>query len=68
MIKHRCEGRRRGFKRGTWGVHPCGRLAKGTITTNVGFSERHYACGDDECHRSISGGYPSPYKPFAETK
>lgn len=60
----RCEGRRRGFRRGTFGVFKCGKKATGVVTTNVGFSETHYCCGGDECYRSIAGGYPSPFTPF----
>jgi len=60
----RCEGKRRQFRKGTYGVFKCNRKATGTIETQVGFTEHHHACGDDECHRSITAGYPAKFTPF----
>jgi hypothetical protein len=64
--KQRCEGKRRGFQRGAFGVFKCMRNAKGSVETRVGFTERHPCCGDDQCISSISAGYPAEWKPFAD--
>jgi hypothetical protein len=62
--KERCEGTRRGFHRGAFGAFRCARRAKGTLVTNVGFSQSHPCCGDDACVASIGAGYPAEWRPF----
>lgn len=64
MTKQRCEGKRRQFRRGSYGVFKCMRKATGTVTTNVGFSKTHHVCDDDECFSSIACGYPAQHKPY----
>jgi hypothetical protein len=64
MKAKRCEGKRRQFRGGTFGVFKCGRKATGTVTTQVGFSETHHVCSDEACQAYISSGYPAEYKPF----
>ena len=64
MNKHRCEGKRRQFRRNSYGVFKCMRNATGTVTTNVGFSETHYVCDDDQCFSSIACGYPAQFTPL----
>lgn len=62
--KPRCEGKRRMFRGNSYGVFRCTRKATTVVTTNVGFSETHYCCDDDECFRSIHGGYLVTTKPI----
>lgn len=62
---HRCEGKRRQFKRNAFGVFKCGRKATGVVETRVGFTERHYCCDGDECFSSIAAGYPATFTPLA---
>lgn len=64
--KQKCEGKRRGYQRGSFGEFKCQRDAKGTVETNVGFSKRHGCCGDDQCYGSIAAGYPAQWHPFAK--
>lgn len=64
MKIQRCEGKRRQFRRGSYGVFKCMRKATGTVTTNVGFSKTHPCCGDDQCYSSIAGGYPANWTPY----
>jgi hypothetical protein len=62
--KHRCEGKRRQFRRGTYGVFKCMRKAMGTVETQVGMTEHHYVCDDEACFASIVCGYPATFTPF----
>lgn len=66
--KHRCEGRRCQWRGRTHGTFKCTRSATGTVETHVGFTETHYVCNDDECLRSITGGYPAAFTPFKDVK
>lgn len=60
----RCEGKRRQFRGNGYGVFKCMRKATAVVTTNVGFSERHFCCDSDECFGAITGGYPSQVTPI----
>lgn len=64
MKAQRCEGKRRQFRKGAYGVFKCMRKATGTVTTSVGFSRTHHVCDDEECFSSVAGGYPANYTPF----
>jgi hypothetical protein len=55
----RCEGKRRQWRRGTLGTFKCGRVARYAFETRVGLTRRHRTCGDAECVRSITNGYPA---------
>lgn len=68
MSKQRCSAKRYGFKRGKFGTHNCGRLAKGVVETHVGMTEHHPCCGDTGCVRWISGGYPATYRGTGRVK
>lgn len=46
------------WRRHTLGVFKCGRKARYTFQTYVGLTRSHAVCGDDECVRSITTGYP----------
>ena len=56
---NRCEGKRRMWRGRTLGTFKCGRKAKYVFETRVGLTRNHYTCGDDECVRSITAGYPA---------
>lgn len=60
----KCEGKRRQFRRGTYGIFRCMRNATGTVETHVGVTEHHYVCDDAQCFSSIAGGYPATFTPF----
>jgi hypothetical protein len=66
--KRRCQGKRRGFRaRGNScvaGIFRCMRKATGIIETHMGFTEHRYVCDDEECFRSITGGYPANFTPI----
>jgi len=62
-VSNRCQGKRRQFRRGTFGVFKCGRKATGTVETQVGFTKHHHVCDDAECFASIAGGYPAKFTP-----
>ena len=47
--KQKCEGKRRGYHRGSFGEFKCQRQAKGTVETQVGVTRHHGCCGDDQC-------------------
>ena len=64
--KQKCEGKRRGYHRGSFGEFKCQRQAKGTVETRVGFTKHHGCCGDDQCYGSIAAGYPAKYTEFAK--
>jgi len=64
----RCSGRREQFRNGKQDLFKCSRKATGIVETQVGFSEHHYICDDDECYRSIAQGYPACFKPFCNEK
>jgi hypothetical protein len=64
--KQKCEGKRRGFRRGAYGMFKCMRAAKGTVETQVGFTKHHGCCGDDQCYGSIAAGYPAKYTEFTK--
>jgi hypothetical protein len=55
----RCGGKRRMWRRHTLGTYKCGRKAKFVFQTYVGLCNTHYTCGDDECVRSLTSGYPA---------
>lgn len=53
----KCQGTRRMWRGHTLGNFKCGRKAKITFQTYVGTTKAHFSCNDDECVRSITGGY-----------
>lgn len=56
--KKRCEGKRRMWRGRTLGTFKCGRSAKIVFQTYTGLTVTHYSCGEDECMRHITSGYP----------
>lgn len=54
-----CQGKRRMMRGHVWGLFPCRRKARYVFETYVGLSRSHYTCGEDECVRSITSGYPA---------
>lgn len=68
MDKQRCQGKRRQSRRGVWGTFPCGRRAKGSVETQVGFTEHRACCGGDDCIGSIAGGYPAQFTAFSASQ
>lgn len=60
----KCQGKRRQFRGRSYGTFKCGRKATGTVETHVGFTKHFHVCDDDECYRSIAGGYPATFTPF----
>lgn len=64
--KHTCQGQRRQFRRGVFGVFRCMRKATTIVETQVGYTKHHYACNDPDCFSSIACGYPASSKPIAK--
>ena len=60
----RCEGKRRQFRRGSFGVFKCMRKATARVETQVGFTEQHFCCDSWDCYRAITGGYPASSTPL----
>lgn len=40
------------------GDYACGRVARYVFETRVGLTRTHRTCGDDDCVRSLTQGYP----------
>lgn len=64
MKQQRCEGKRRQFRKNSYGTFKCGRKATTRVETHVGFTEQHYCCDSDECYRYIASGYPASVTPL----
>lgn len=63
----KCEGKRRMFRRNSYGTFKCGRKATVRVETHVGFTEHHRCCDSDECLAYISSGYPATVTPIAKS-
>jgi len=59
IYTRRCEGKRRMWRGNKLGTFKCGRKARFTFTTRVGYTVTRFVCGgNDGCVGSITSGYP----------
>jgi len=66
VTRRRCEGKRRMWRRNRLGTFKCGSPATWLVTTQVGTSQTHYCCDEEECFRSIAQGYPASSRKIEE--